>query len=77
MVSQTMDGVGGAGRGARRRRRALVKKRKAACSSALGEDIRWSQILQMASFTLVGNIIEKTCLLTVIENWIKDASAGS
>ena len=46
-----------------------------ACSYALGEDIRWSQIMQMASYTLVGKIIGKNVLLSVIKNWISDAWA--
>ena len=48
------------------------KKRKAVCSYALSEDIRRSQILQMASFTMVGKIIGKNVSITVIENGIKD-----
>ena len=46
-----------------------------ACAYALGEDIRWTQILQMASFTMVGKIIGKNCSMTVIENWIKNSWA--
>ena len=75
MISQTGVVDGGVGRGAGRSRRDLIKKRKVTCSYALGEDIRWSQILQMASFTMVGKIIGKNCSMTVIENWIKDVWA--
>ena len=48
-----------------------------ACAYALGEDIRWSQIVQMASFTVVGKIIGKNCSLFVIENWVKECWADA
>ena len=69
-------GADGVGHGTGRSRRALVKKRKVACAYALGEDIRWTQILQMVSFTMVGKKnFKKNCSMIVIENWIKNSWA--
>ena len=64
-------GDGGGDRGHNICRKAFVKKWRVACSYVLGEDIRWSQIVQMASLTVVGKMIGKNVSLSVIENWVK------
>ena len=47
-----------------------------ACSYALGEDIRWSQIVYMTSLIVVGKIIGKNVSILVIKKWLTDSWAG-
>ena len=67
-------GTRAGGSGVNRCRKAFVKKRQVACSYALGEDIRWTQIVQMDSMTVVGKIIGKNVSIQAIEQWINSSS---